>query len=449
MPADKIYLINYDTYMPFLGRLKYLKSEWGQTLRLNPGRFRTFLRNTGLHKVTESQISWTEYIPVLSLDAPPPEPEHNLPHDVTDTFTFNPDFQTLHVEHDRYGWDGRSWPQFQTLLRQLLAPAVNKRIKVNVPHNARFDYNPEGDFNVLVWSSPTQPNAGVSTPRTMFGERTPCTDGSFTYDGHGLPIVSPEGDTVAELFQNALYIYHDAVHYGNSREFRLFSKLLQAAAKLYTETDWSDFEAARAIRAAEAAERGMQEFIRACAGRNARRQRTTLETLEQSIREKSDELFRLERQLANGKAALVTEDPSEKFLAEFRKLNDNFENVESATFTDGALVVLTSGLHANCQHTGQVYDLGQVELKLDFRLGEVWMRDPSGERVIPHTNEGYGAGNFATTCLGTAYTEVRKYLANYEMMCVVTFMMAFLQNGIDTEDEWGVLLEDHYPLVTS
>lgn len=427
------YQITYSQYIGYEDKLSYLPENTteGETLTLSPARLKTFLKKTGLVvrrvlRTGEPNLLALELInkpilhpSVLELMPPPIIAKHP-------------------IWTRRY--DGRREGDFSAIVQQIVTPFVKKPIMFTVPH-ARAEPIPEDTemFHVKVWSSPTD-NAGryITPPREMWEDRLGCRSEGFPASGEGLPLMHNDF-CFGELHKNVLYISFDAVHEGTRADQRIMVRMLMQAMETYKATNWRTFNADREKLMAEAEERSLVQFARNSSDRAASRNRDALNKVESDVKALRKSLFDKEREAATLKLNEGGVDIQELVLSEFRKLKEGYANIQKASFNGSALTVITSPINSISANNNHHYHLGRVKIVIPFdNAGSIYMTDPDHGRRIPHT----GCAERGQTCLGNVATDVASYMSNYEMLAAVSLMLAFLERGINTGDDWGRYLKN-------
>lgn len=425
------YAVTFRQYIGYEPKLTYMPETMGETLYLTARRLKTFLAKTGL-KVLYTEATDVPNVQNVKLAAGTP-----LRPEVMETFTFSEAVPKFPVTVPRGRFDGQSKDQFTALVQQLLSPVIKRPIIFTVPHarHSAVPTNPD-EFQVYVWStSDPDRSRHIKPPAELYGTKVDCRCDAYG-PTIGVPIYVDEF-MVAECLPNGLYISFDAVHEGTTNELIIFSHIMQAAANIYATVNFKHFDANREKSLAQAEERSLVEFAKRSVARVESRNKSEIRTLEAQTRAMQKELFNAERALATLRGREAGVDIEKQVLEEFRKLKAGFANIQEAKFVGTNLVVITAPINSIAAANGHHYHLGRVKISLPFDGGgNVYMTDPDKGRRIPHT----GCRERGNTCLGNAHNEVTSYMANYEMLAAVTFMLAFLERGININDDWGKYL---------
>jgi len=425
------YRIEYSQYIGYEDQLSYMPETMGETLMLTKARFKTFLAKTGL-KVNYIE-RYSTGVSSVNLS-----PSSILAPRVHELFGLRTDIPKYPIKVS--SWDGCAKKKHMAILQNILAPVVKRRVHITVPHHEqRSPTTSKSEFKIFVWSSPAYKEQSV--PSTMFGQSVGCRDSGYGPSGEGIPL-EHDGFVFGELFPNCLYIHFDAVHKDRVQDRIIFAEMMLIVAATLSGTDMTKFEAQRAERVAKAELEAFKSFTRQSIKRVETRHAKELKVLDSEIRRMHKQIFDLERTAAviraGGKDGGA--DAIEKqVLEEFEKLKGGFANIEEAKFSGDELTVVTAPINSVCKRTGNHYHLGRVKIKLPFsNAGSIYMTSVGQNKCIPHAED----RTTGKTCLGTAESDIRSYMANYEMLAAVSMMLAFLEGGIDTEDMWGRKLKE-------
>lgn len=431
------YLVRAKDYARFLPRLKYIKETGeGADLILTKTRLKTFLSKTDLtlRYCEPSGIDPNILECVLKVG--------KLPAEVSTEIDLNPDFPKYPVYTER-SWNGYHSAHFAEITQRILSPVLKRPIDISVAHYRSRSYKSDnGNFQIYIWSTPSEGTQEEGPmPDTLYGHRVSCTDSPFR--GSGLPQIRYKimhgNYCVAELFDDTLFIHYDICHHSDVESKVIYAHILSEVVsrmdKSWKPLTPEEIEA----RKRKLEEESLMRFAQNSTARIKKRKESEVSNLKELAKKLRDELFDVERELANINLGAEPEAVKAQVLEEFRKLKEGYANIQEASFCGSTLTVVTSPINAKCKRSSKEYHLGRVEINIPFdSRSYLTMRDPSGKYRIPHTS---GRGR-AKVCLGTAESDINSYRANYEMLAVVSFMVAFLENGIDTNDEWGAYLTE-------
>lgn len=129
---------------------------------------------------------------------------------------------------------------WRAAIEELLLPALPAKVFVSPRGGQVHHLAEDGHFHIHVWS--VQEQVGVNdTPAFMWGVATAIGgDRSYASTQRGQQIVTPEGNSVAELLNNNnLYIFHHADHSGSSEEAAILRHILAATVALLPGRDGS------------------------------------------------------------------------------------------------------------------------------------------------------------------------------------------------------------------
>ncbi|OGY44759.1 MAG: hypothetical protein A3B89_01495 [Candidatus Buchananbacteria bacterium RIFCSPHIGHO2_02_FULL_40_13] len=122
----------------------------------------------------------------------------------------------------------------EALIRQIILPAVNKNIKLFVPHGSNHPLPANDDFNILIWSSLNGSKKNAMTAARMWGYGVGCTDPGFLPSDLADFVITDEtndDNPIAEIIGNNLYIFHDICHEDYHDDYNIFRKILEKALK--------------------------------------------------------------------------------------------------------------------------------------------------------------------------------------------------------------------------
>lgn len=443
----EVFLIDLDT-LPGISRDALIRiginnfSAWfaGETVAcLTKRELKSFMRRTGLciaerFGSTKPHAEWVRFVreseireilPDTPLEIPPP------------------------IEVAGY-WDGADEEAFVCIIGQILGPILKRKILVSVPHAEHYHpYNPEGAFQVLIWSTPEKSTKrNVLPPPCIFDTPRDCRDEAYN-PRECSGILIKDGDyAVAELFPNALYIHHDLVHGGTLSEKKIMAVLCKKVADILREPRIFDEILAKIQSRREAQQRELFcKMIEAGLSERTHRGETALEILREKVREARKKYVSLARELLHQEENLL--DPKqiqEKFEQEILKIQSGqMKLVEKNSIVFGdkgsTLTVRTKPIIAYDRWTKKHHLRGRYEIKVNFEEGEIQFvnLDNSPNQDDAHLNsDGY-------PCLGNIQEDMTDYIAHYEVGAAITLGIAFLESP-DSSDCMGACIRD-YPIV--
>lgn len=431
MSTYTIYRYQYEKHVAALNRMPEDLTK-GLPIELNARRLETFLKRTEQVIVSKTEVAPNHFILELASTA------LNGSAELQALISTTPTTKSATCSPNYYG-DAKA--DFLALVQNILVPEIDKDVELVSCGVSVREYNPIRIFKVYSWATPDMDHnmgrLGKRSPTRLFERRVYDRSEPFRPSGKGLPIM--HGDyCLGELFENALYIHHSACASGDEDTKIIFATILQQAAALHKSTDFSKLEEKLAELRTQEEMKALQTFVHNSANRNKLRADAQVKAAQKEIRELREKLGKLHRDVAHAQANIGDIDFAAYAVMEYQKLKE-FDKVESVKFYDNELTVITNPITSYCKHDDCYYNLGRVKLVLPFGTRDylcMYSADDQYKRM-PHSD-----GDSHEICLGNAYEEIMAYAANFEMMTLVAFMIAFLTNGIDTEDEWGQYLKN-------
>lgn len=279
-----------------------------------------------------------------------------------------------------FGPDGQSnYETFKPALVEF-AKVIERNVTVDVPHGMHSALHDGERFWVNIWSSPdrnTLRNAEV--PPVLFNHQVMCTDLAFVPTYHEMLLDTLcEGEyAVAQLFENDLYILHDAIHWGHENEVALLKHILAWAADAY---DITPEERQRRIeeRRREVALRNRNTYIEWVKGRDETRLNEAKRMLDQAVRNAENARLALVRAIAQQHewqqnldvAQRARPDPA-RFGREYDKLLDH-PDITSVEFNpnSGMFTIGTRNIYAYSQKHETWHDIGEFNIQVG-QQGEI------------------------------------------------------------------------------
>jgi hypothetical protein len=131
-------------------------------------------------------------------------------------------------------WDGNDKDKVSNCLKQF------GKVDLYVPHQNQVAPARKKDrLSIFIWSAhdgPENDTEETECPEMMYGIDVDCQDGPFKFipsPGY-VPIISPEGDCVAEINGTDLFIFHDVVNEGSDKEIIILENIVRQALSLNT-----------------------------------------------------------------------------------------------------------------------------------------------------------------------------------------------------------------------
>jgi hypothetical protein len=326
-------------------------------------------------------------------------------------------------------WDGdANRSMFQVLAEHLLMPVVKADIVISVPHKRIREYIEDfrEPFRVYIWSSVTEAEKLVATPKRMWGHEVACTDSSFPPSGRGITISDDRGHAVAELFPCALYIHHDLVHHGDISALHIFRKILEEVA--LNVKDWGGRKKwvvkAKQLEAAQVEEKYLASCSTLFEANRVRISRDALkaeELVEHNKKRFADAIAVHETLKLRARALQSIDFDSARLQSDITALK-TLPQVSSVIIRGNKLLVETKPLVCLDTKTNTHHRIGRCTITILLDSGDVLVRADSSQAredslMVPHT---YSSGVFVW---GEHQLDVIEYLARSEMSVVVDFVV--------------------------
>lgn len=421
-----------------------------------PNEFKAFSERTSLgefkrQKSRTKNISWVWVKEMVIL--PEKVTRHFAPEDkekVGGSVRFTRDSKSYCGHGDDSKDELKTTKQFVHIVERTLLGALKRDICFHVPHGMCPRYKGDGEFFVHVWSAPGGLDyKTIDMPTNIFGIKTKRIDQSIVIDPK--EVVAEYGDdfkfiqivdnnyVVATLFPNALYISHDATHFGSEAELEIFAIIMQKAAYLISNPEsWEEYLKEIRLARLEAEKKAFEELLTESIGRRSSRNKAALETARDKARRLGEEYFAAEREVfALEQAQYDPKAAKEKFLAEFQKLQSgkvtgvlgvNFD----PTNTNKLVICFGDVVIKHPLKKGVGHHIGKCNAIVSLREGSIAIQNitygmQDGGFHTPHVFEKDGRH----VCLGNISSEMRQYLSHFELEAAATLIYAFLQSVVD------------------
>lgn len=297
----------------------------------------------------------------------------------------------------------------------------------------------------------------------MWGVNVDCRDKWFRYldDRDAFPIVSDEGDTVAQVFAgNNLYIHHDVCDEATFRELKIYRKILEEAVKIAKlsaeERSKKKEELARIAR-----EKSKEQYVIECNRRFEKTVSGTRQKIEsgqaeiqllqkllvKKIRETSGAKKKLE-QLESRK-----DDEIERYGNEFEQLM-NLEGYENFETHDGVIKGFTEWIYITpeeCNPKNKTFSIGK------FRIEVYTSGANGGIRFFNISSKGTGnsynqhhphVSSDGSACLGNIEEMVSELIGEYEYAALFQLAYQYLMT-VNVLDSAGEGIFKFWPVVES
>jgi len=337
---------------------------------------------------------------------------------------------------DRVRLDSGNMEQWSVMLPVFLEFSNRTEQKIYVqnqhgqPHSAEFAA--DDGIVVVFWASAFETNHAeyplVCRQQIPSGQR----DG-VKPTGEGLPILSPEGDTIAELLEDVLYILFDLPHDGVNAGPILRYILDKAFSLMGSDpVSVSEREAQRRLAS-------RRNYLHLCSNQRQRALndlRDSQQRAERDVRIYRGDLIRSLRDEASFRQQLaVIESRSEdvaQLEAEYEKLWQ-IKGVTDIQVFDGSIIVTTEHLNTVPLSDGSIRDLGVYKIVIRVESGRVTAHNETrrvNEYSHPHQHSD------GELCLGNITEGIIKLVAAYEFAAAISILIEFLQN-IYEDDTYG------------
>jgi len=364
----------------------------------------------------------------------------------------------LRYPFETKNFDGHGRYEFSYLVSRMLGPVVKRKILFEVPHGRRRSYHDRGAFQVYVWSTPHEESQTCNAPWAIWGYEVDMRDGFVPLPGReDAGVLIKDGDyAIAELFENALYIHYDIVHYGTPNEFRIMVHLLQEVAKHLSDPEGFANELLRE-RAVflEEQQAAFENLVQKAIPARTKRHQAQVEEARKEVGRLRERYFEVHRILFGLEHTML--DPevvARRFREELVKLQQGkVACVEKVVLVGGngrefpKLHVYTTELKARYPDCDTEYLMGRyrIELRLgrdadDGRLIKMWNLDRQPENCNhPHVDSN------GIPCLGNLDMQLPEYVAHFEIEAAITLAIAFLQSL--NHDDHGYVGTDEFPII--
>ncbi len=340
------------------------------------------------------------------------------------------------------------WADILPVLEQY-SVVINRDIEVSNPHGHISPLVVDDDFHIRFWSTPSPSNAttlgSVFRLRTVNGQ----SDAREPVPG-GLNIVDLDGNTVAQLFEDTLYVLFDLPH-GGSHAAAMMERIMEATVELYNSTPHAS------MTQEEKLELSRQRFI----DLHTKALQRLIDHSEQTISEYDGDIEELEEKLID---ALRQRQQFQEELAAAQQILVNqdqtaiearFEEMlrlsKEGNLTISAVSISVFIGQVDVAFKGVTYDIGEFSIII-YPGGE-----HSGVRCINRTRtieKPVTGGHYyhphvqadGSCCLGNIETIVSHLIATMRYDHAILLIRSFLQSV--NPDGWYVSV-NHWPIKAS
>jgi hypothetical protein len=359
------------------------------------------------------------------------------------------------------GWDGYLRREAVALITHILSPALKKKVMIENHHGKDVEYSARGAFRVLLWASPYASirNRGDKAPAKIWDIPTSCRDSYLVQDCHA-PVAASQrimsGEyVVAELFANALYIYHDIVHCQKENELRILEQiLLRARALACSPEEYAALEAAFEVERRERQVKLFTKFVTTALPARAKRHEDLVKATRVAAETARRDYLDIERRYFEIVASHT--DPAvleARLRAEIERLQSGkVARVTSISLEEGGegLVckIYTDEMRVLNPRTNKVHILGRACIVA--YLAEKRVRILNLDRTVTYGG-GYHhfphVGQEGRICMGNTEYQFGQYLAHYELEALVTLAIIFLESIQLEGDAWSQGTIDKFPIL--
>ncbi len=320
-------------------------------------------------------------------------------------------------------WDGMSQKTFHEILEEF-SEKIKKDVVVEVPHKKRSGVKPmQNKFRICIWSAPNT-RSEFSYKKNlilrMWGKDVSCKDPQFEYSELGIPINAPEG-IVGELIESNLFIFHDAVHYGNKAEVEILEKILDETALAIIKYD---------------GEKPYQRYVRFMKNltteQSLKKKRNELSSKEEKLKEIEKSFVKIRREINETKKIIeALNSQSEKELKrEFEIFckNNNFQKISFAY----SLTCETNEIRI--VRNKKTYNMGRFRITIS-RHGEVAIISMDNKKH-PHISEE------GKPCFGNIKLGILKLIGDNQFLTAAIMIRTWLET-YNPKDRYRVISEDY------
>ncbi|MBY0359598.1 MAG: hypothetical protein K2W82_16455 [Candidatus Obscuribacterales bacterium] len=331
---------------------------------------------------------------------------------------------------DCQGIRGRRQSVIQSLVSDILLPAVNTNVRVIDADGVALPPKRNDFFNIFFYSSP-KGTPILNLPETIWGCRVRNENGrkAFVPSALGLPIIDDQGFIVGELLDGNLYLHHRLIHHGTREESILLMRLLievRNEVGNFKNLTFDDLNNRLTEQFTQECRR-QAENIPTVAAQNKGNARQIQEEIQETLRSMAriqDELHRIENS-PEGEAGREYD-----MLLAIPKIVDvqidnNYINVQTRTIY--------------CRHAGRKYDIGRflIKIPLDYTKPLIWLNQDRHVHGMnaPHVNEN------GLACLGNMKEVFPLLIQQRNFAGAIEGAIAFVE-AVNVNDAWGRRIYD-------
>lgn len=331
---------------------------------------------------------------------------------------------------------------FAEYMEEVLLPHVGQR-------SIRFSSHPQGEilrlrqderyFHVYMGGSTIRGRNQRTLQETAWGvTNRQRALGRIGVEPTVTAIETPEGDIIAGVSNDMLFIYPNVGGMANGDEFRIFKKIIDITAHFLEHNE---------IPINQMDKEELEElYVNAC----KRRSGDEIARLERELKSKrsryeraSKEVVKMVREITQKeeqyeKLKNSDDDGTGKYRREFQALLDN-RHVEALMIRDEVLHVHTDNIQIKTDLPDNLSRTGEKEKDVTFNIGKFDISIPLNGGSVSFRNKtrtirtGFGlhhphidaSGN---PCLGTASESIPQLIAQFEFAAVAQLCIAYLQH---------------------
>jgi hypothetical protein len=377
---------------------------------------------------------------------------------------------TCHKAMKEYDVTEKEEEQFLEITQKLV-DAVKGNVNLVIPHGFHAHFPSKEDleqkgFYVYMWGYPIMEGTpvkerNVPIPGTMWGVKPVCLDNAFPPSGKGIPIVTEEGFTVAELFLNkALFILYDAIHgvggkEGETRQLEIYQHIIDEAATQQIFPTLSKEEQDKIIQAKiqKEFEKAKVGFIKLCKEGYTKRKsnyEASLKSLKQEIVSYQNQLITHIRECDDTVKALATLEAMESAAKVEEVCTNELKSIMKIPFIKGIkimdkkFIVSTHLIKCENPRTKLFHDIGEFDITINLQEG-------NGEPPVKMINtlykrDGMNKGMNAPhvfpdgkPCFGNISEAVPQLVARFEFSTLLALLIGYLQS-VNLDDGAGTFI---------
>jgi len=309
------------------------------------------------------------------------------------------------------------------------------KIRISNPHSSEIPVAIGRDDTLFIWCWAIPKirgryDGGAATKiKSCFGIRLAGgqSDG-ITPTGVGVPMVDGDGNTVAEVIDNNIFVLFDLPHAPAAEPLRA---ILESYCQTMLGVDKADIAEKMTLKREEAlakeAEHSRDNYINACANRLGSEKERASKAIKEHNAEIADyqkrlvETYRKRDEDMARVMALEAIDGGEntKYGAEYDALAE-VEKVKRVIVRDGMVQVYTDNIYIN--YDGKTYDIGEfrIDIGTNGELHAINLTRTISGKAHPHIDSN------GWICLGNVSSGIAELIANYEFAVVAQIMIQFL-----------------------